>query len=95
MSRVQKSGSGFSLFNSDDNIKRSSMPNPEKAKSHTLPSFSVQKTSKKTKTFQLLILKEGYMVKKGHIVHNWKRRWFQLTPGTLSYFTSDKVKKKI
>lgn len=24
----------------------------------------------------------------GHIVHNWKVRWFQLTPGTLSYFES-------
>ena len=32
------------------------------------------------------ILKEGYLVKQGHIVKNWKRRWFVLTAGSIDYF---------
>ena len=34
------------------------------------------------------ILKQGYMVKKGHRRHNWKERWFVLMPGILQYYTS-------
>ena len=33
-------------------------------------------------------LKEGKMEKKGHVVHNWKTRWFVLTASSLSYFES-------
>ena len=32
------------------------------------------------------ILKEGYLVKQGHVVKNWKRRWFVLTAGSIDYF---------
>lgn len=34
------------------------------------------------------ILKEGFLVKKGHIRHNWKSRWFVLLPNVLCYFKS-------
>lgn len=33
-------------------------------------------------------LKEGKLEKKGHVVHNWKFRWFVLTASSLSYFES-------
>ncbi|KAK5617315.1 hypothetical protein CRENBAI_007913 [Crenichthys baileyi] len=32
------------------------------------------------------ILREGFLVKRGHIVHNWKARWFMLTPDKLLYY---------
>eukprot|EP01138_Halocafeteria_seosinensis_P010314 gb/GECG01010532.1/.p1 GENE.gb/GECG01010532.1/~~gb/GECG01010532.1/.p1 ORF type:complete len:1508 (+),score=240.78 gb/GECG01010532.1/:1-4524(+) len=32
------------------------------------------------------VTKEGYMVKKGHLRKNWKRRFFSLTPQNLAYF---------
>lgn len=34
------------------------------------------------------LLKEGRMEKKGHVVHNWKTRWFVLTASSLNYFES-------
>ena len=34
------------------------------------------------------IMKQGTLVKKGHVRHNWKERWFVLTPGILKYYTS-------
>ena len=34
------------------------------------------------------LLKEGKLEKKGHVVHNWKTRWFVLTASSLSYFES-------
>lgn len=33
-------------------------------------------------------LKEGFMIKKGHIRHNWKSRWFILYSSRLDYFKS-------
>ena len=33
-------------------------------------------------------LHEGKLEKKGHVVHNWKMRWFVLTASSLSYFES-------
>lgn len=33
-------------------------------------------------------LKEGRLEKKGHVVHNWKFRWFVLTSSALTYFES-------
>ena len=33
-------------------------------------------------------LKAGRLEKKGHVVHNWKSRWFVLTASSLSYFES-------
>ncbi|XP_026195795.1 pleckstrin-2 [Anabas testudineus] len=32
------------------------------------------------------ILREGFLVKRGHIVHNWKARWFVLMPDQLLYY---------
>ncbi|XP_047652949.1 pleckstrin-2 [Phacochoerus africanus] len=32
------------------------------------------------------VLKEGFLVKRGHIVHNWKVRWFILRQNTLLYY---------
>ncbi|XP_045864194.1 pleckstrin-2 isoform X2 [Lutra lutra] len=32
------------------------------------------------------VLKEGFLVKRGHIVHNWKARWFILRQNTLLYY---------
>ncbi|XP_045678584.1 pleckstrin-2 isoform X2 [Phyllostomus hastatus] len=32
------------------------------------------------------VLKEGFLVKRGHIVHNWKVRWFVLRQNTLLYY---------
>ena len=34
------------------------------------------------------ILKEGKLEKKGHVVHNWKMRWFVLTASSLNYHES-------
>ncbi|XP_065845588.1 pleckstrin-like [Oscarella lobularis] len=31
-------------------------------------------------------LKEGFLVKKGHVRHNWRTRWFALTPNSLEYY---------
>ena len=33
-------------------------------------------------------LKDGKLEKKGHVVHNWKMRWFVLTASALTYFES-------
>ena len=35
------------------------------------------------------VLKKGRMTKKGHKIHNWKDRWFILTPTTLAYYESE------
>lgn len=34
------------------------------------------------------IVKEGYLTKQGHVVKNWKKRWFILRVGELQYFKS-------
>ena len=34
------------------------------------------------------IVKEGYLTKQGHLVKNWKKRWFVLKIGQLQYFKS-------
>ncbi|XP_074548818.1 pleckstrin-2 [Halichoeres trimaculatus] len=33
-----------------------------------------------------MILREGFLVKRGHLVHNWKARWFVLMPDKLLYY---------
>uniref|UniRef100_A0A3B5LCK4 Pleckstrin 2 n=1 Tax=Xiphophorus couchianus TaxID=32473 RepID=A0A3B5LCK4_9TELE len=35
---------------------------------------------------EIPVLREGFLVKRGHIVHNWKARWFVLTPDKLLYY---------
>ncbi|XP_067104849.1 switch-associated protein 70 [Osmerus mordax] len=51
-----------------------------------------------SEVFQELILdvlKQGYMLKKGHKRKNWTERWFVLRPSNISYYTSeDMVDKK-
>ena len=37
------------------------------------------------------ILKEGFMVKRGHVVKNWKLRWFVLRASNLSYYKNPGV----
>ncbi|CAB1450294.1 unnamed protein product [Pleuronectes platessa] len=32
------------------------------------------------------VLREGFLVKRGHIVPNWKARWFVLKPDKLLYY---------
>uniref|UniRef100_A0A3P8SHL6 Pleckstrin 2 n=1 Tax=Amphiprion percula TaxID=161767 RepID=A0A3P8SHL6_AMPPE len=38
---------------------------------------------------KVTILREGFLVKRGHVVHNWKARWFVLTPEKLLYYKYD------
>lgn len=38
-------------------------------------------TDKKTQ-----VLREGFLVKRGHVVHSWKARWFVLMPDKLLYY---------
>nr|XP_033808228.1 pleckstrin-2 isoform X2 [Geotrypetes seraphini] len=40
------------------------------------------------------ILKEGFLVKRGHIVHNWKARWFVLQANKLSYYKVEGGRRK-
>ncbi|TNN64161.1 Pleckstrin-2 [Liparis tanakae] len=35
---------------------------------------------------QNIALREGFLVKRGHLVHNWKARWFVLMPDKLLYY---------
>jgi len=39
--------------------------------------------------------KEGYLIKEGYKVKNWKKRWFVLGQATLSYYTNHKSLKKV
>ncbi|KAM3871195.1 pleckstrin-2 [Diretmus argenteus] len=39
------------------------------------------------------ILKEGFLVKRGHLVHNWKARWFVLMPDKLLYYKYEGSKR--
>ncbi|XP_019777854.1 pleckstrin-2 isoform X2 [Lagenorhynchus albirostris] len=41
------------------------------------------------------VLKEGFLVKRGHIVHNWKVRWFTLQQNTLLYYKLEGGRKVI
>ncbi|XP_037342272.2 pleckstrin-2 [Pungitius pungitius] len=38
-------------------------------------------------------LREGFLVKRGHVVHNWKARWFVLMPDKLLYYKYEGGKK--
>ncbi|XP_061629999.1 switch-associated protein 70b isoform X2 [Phyllopteryx taeniolatus] len=41
------------------------------------------------------VLKQGYMMKKGHKRKNWTERWFTLKPNSISYYVSeDQAEKK-
>ncbi|XP_019750433.1 switch-associated protein 70b [Hippocampus comes] len=41
------------------------------------------------------VLKQGYMLKKGHKRKNWTERWFTLKPNSISYYVSeDQAEKK-
>jgi len=35
-------------------------------------------------------LKEGFLVKRGDVRRSWKRRWFSLTPSSLSYYQGER-----
>uniref|UniRef100_A0AAY4D4A0 Switch-associated protein 70 n=1 Tax=Denticeps clupeoides TaxID=299321 RepID=A0AAY4D4A0_9TELE len=50
-----------------------------------------------TEVFQELImdvLKQGYMMKKGHKRKNWTERWFLLQPSSVSYYVSEDLTEK-
>ncbi|KAL2093054.1 hypothetical protein ACEWY4_010366 [Coilia grayii] len=50
-----------------------------------------------TEVFQELILdvlKQGYMMKKGHKRKNWTERWFLLRPTSISYYVSEDLTEK-
>ncbi|TRY88539.1 hypothetical protein DNTS_002824 [Danionella cerebrum] len=50
-----------------------------------------------TEVFQELILdvlKQGYMMKKGHRRKNWTERWFLLKPSVISYYASEDLSEK-
>ncbi|KAM3625011.1 uncharacterized protein V6R79_005561 [Siganus canaliculatus] len=50
-----------------------------------------------TEVFQELILdvlKQGYVMKKGHKRKNWTERWFVLRPKSLSYYVSEDLLEK-
>lgn len=40
------------------------------------------------------VLKQGYMMKKGHKRKNWTERWFVLKPNTISYFVGEDLAEK-
>ncbi|XP_038585850.1 pleckstrin-2 [Micropterus salmoides] len=40
-----------------------------------------------------VIVREGFLVKRGHLVHNWKARWFVLMPDKLLYYKYDGSKR--
>ncbi|KAM9191457.1 pleckstrin-2 [Mergus octosetaceus] len=40
------------------------------------------------------VLKEGFLVKRGHVVHNWKVRWFVLLQDKLLYYKFEGGKKE-
>ncbi|XP_026023525.1 switch-associated protein 70 [Astatotilapia calliptera] len=40
------------------------------------------------------VLKEGYMMKKGHVRKNWTERWFVLRPTSLSYYVCEDLEEK-
>ncbi|XP_075402205.1 switch-associated protein 70 [Tenrec ecaudatus] len=40
------------------------------------------------------VLKQGYMMKKGHKRKNWTERWFVLKPHIISYYVSEDLKDK-
>ncbi|XP_061566420.1 switch-associated protein 70 [Cololabis saira] len=40
------------------------------------------------------MLKQGYMMKKGHKRKNWTERWFVLRPSTLSYYVCEDLTEK-
>ncbi|XP_044064725.1 switch-associated protein 70 isoform X1 [Siniperca chuatsi] len=40
------------------------------------------------------VLKQGYMMKRGHIRKNWTERWFVLRPNSLSYYVCEDLVEK-
>uniref|UniRef100_A0A3B3VY21 Switch-associated protein 70 n=1 Tax=Poecilia latipinna TaxID=48699 RepID=A0A3B3VY21_9TELE len=40
------------------------------------------------------VLKQGYMMKKGHKRKNWTERWFVLKPGFISYYVGEDLAEK-
>eukprot|EP00736_Rhodelphis_marinus_P010304 Rmarinus@m.2661 len=40
------------------------------------------------------IIKEGYLLKEGHLKKNWKKRWFVVSPSEITYY-EDHTKKRL
>ncbi|KAL9649043.1 hypothetical protein ABK040_008420 [Willaertia magna] len=50
--------------------------------------FILKSSGAQEKRLYSEIIKEGFLVKQGHVVKNWKKRWFVLRRGVLQYFKS-------
>eukprot|EP01117_Protostelium_nocturnum_P016148 TRINITY_DN6339_c0_g1_i1.p1 TRINITY_DN6339_c0_g1~~TRINITY_DN6339_c0_g1_i1.p1 ORF type:complete len:353 (+),score=151.78 TRINITY_DN6339_c0_g1_i1:81-1061(+) len=60
------------------------------------PTSPTKKDTKKKGEDKLIILdgvvKEGFLVKQGKVVKNWKTRWFVLTEASLNYYNNQEKK---
>ena len=51
-----------------------------------IPNISLVRMQSDPNVLSDLGMKGGYLIKRGHLIKNWKRRWFQLEKQNLSYF---------
>ena len=73
------------------------MLNHEWFRTSTLPSkIELGSAIRELRTFNTQrkgIIKQGYLVKQGHIIRNWKKRSFVLLRDELKYYKSETEKK--
>lgn len=55
--------------------------------------YSAETRSTHTMDHKNSVLREGFLVKRGHLVRNWKARWFVLTPDKLLYYKYEGSKR--
>lgn len=61
--------------------------NPLNSSSSQLSSSTPQTQSPSSTSLDEIPRKEGFLTKKGGVRHNWKRRWFVLSPQSIDYYT--------